>query len=177
MVFPSREGCLRVSPGLNLGPDCIVRVGRDGDPVAAEVHVVDLTIRVVAPECRGIELALVVACRLAAVGSSYAGVCEDRSDAGVEPGEGVVPVGQGPDDFCAAGILVHDLCRVRLLGLLDWLVCYTCGYVSCTSEGIRYDDRLNDRIEHGCICNRVRKSADCGLDIGVWNEICHVFYL
>ena len=81
MVFPSRESCLRVSPALNLGPDCIVRVGRDGDPVAAEVHVVDLTIRVVAPECRAEGLGLGVPYRGPAMCSRKACVGKQGSGA------------------------------------------------------------------------------------------------
>jgi len=54
MTTTSRESCDRVCPGLDFSEDCVVRVGRDAQPVAGEIHVVNLAVRVVAPECRGV---------------------------------------------------------------------------------------------------------------------------
>ena len=48
-----REGCDAIRLGLDLCEDCVIRVGRDAEPVAGEVHVVNLAVCVVAPECRG----------------------------------------------------------------------------------------------------------------------------
>ena len=53
MVFPSCELRLGVCPGLDLCEDRIVRVGLDPDPVAAERDIVQLAVRVVAPERYG----------------------------------------------------------------------------------------------------------------------------
>jgi len=51
-----REGCEPVCPGPGFYEDCIVRVGRDADPVAAEVDEVYLAVCVAAPEGRGVRV-------------------------------------------------------------------------------------------------------------------------
>ncbi len=51
MTTTLREGCDGVCQGVDLCEDCVVRVGRDADLVAGEIHVVNLAVRVVAPEC------------------------------------------------------------------------------------------------------------------------------
>jgi len=50
MLLTLREGCDSVRPGLDLGPDCVVRVGLERNPVAGEREVVQFTVGVVAPE-------------------------------------------------------------------------------------------------------------------------------
>jgi len=45
-----REGGDRIHPGLYFREDRVVRVGRDADPVTGEIHVVNIAVRIVAPE-------------------------------------------------------------------------------------------------------------------------------
>ena len=44
------EGRDGVRPGLDRCPDCLIRVGREGDPVTAEVQHVEFAVGIVAPE-------------------------------------------------------------------------------------------------------------------------------
>lgn len=172
MEIASCEGRLGVGPDLDLGPDCFVRVGGDDDPVPAEVEVVQLAVGVVALEGRRVGFTVGVPCRAPAVCGVQGGCCEEGLDAGVEPGDAGVPVGDVADDF-SVGVLVHDLRGVGLLCLLHGLVCFTCGYVRDTSEGVRYDDCLDDRVERRCVRNRLRQVAVGGLGGCSILEICH----
>src|SRR5208337_4603629 len=142
----SREGRLGVGPGLDLRPDRLVLVRGDDDPGAAEVDAVHFAVGVMALEGRRVGLVFEVPCRDPAVCGVEVSCGKDRSSAGVEPGEAGVPVGDVPDNFCIV-VLVLDLRGVGLAGLFHTGVCYTSGHVGYTSEGVRYDDCLDDRVE------------------------------
>ncbi|MDD1695672.1 MAG: hypothetical protein LUQ54_02130, partial [Methanoregula sp.] len=44
------EGCDSVCPGLDRGPYCLIRVGRQADPVTAEVQHIQLAVGVMAAD-------------------------------------------------------------------------------------------------------------------------------
>ncbi|HUU75699.1 MAG TPA: hypothetical protein VMW63_06370, partial [Methanoregulaceae archaeon] len=60
----SGEGWDAVCPGLNGGADCLIRVGREGDPGTAEVQIVEFAIGIVTPErcAEGVILCIVECC-------------------------------------------------------------------------------------------------------------------
>ena len=176
MGIASCQCRLGVGPGLDLRPDRFVAVGRDDKPVPAEVERVDLAVGVVALECRRVDFTVAVPGRDPAMGSVERCCGEQGRDPGIEPGKARVPVGDRAHDFCVV-VLVHDLCGVGFAGLFDACVCFTCGHVRDTSEGIRYDDCLDDRIEGRRVLNRVGEIAEGGLGGCSILEVCHFFHI
>ena len=78
-MFKGRD---TVCPCLDLGPDRVVRVGLERDPVAGERDVIQLAIRVVTPEGRTEGLSLGVPHCGPAVCCGEGGACEQRSGPG-----------------------------------------------------------------------------------------------
>jgi hypothetical protein len=81
-----------VRPGLDRGTDGLIRVGREADPVTAEVHHEQFTVGIMTPEgCRE----SIILCIM----ESGTGMCgadsrsgKQRGHPGIKPGEGVEPV-------------------------------------------------------------------------------------
>ncbi len=176
MGTTSGEGRLGVGPGLDIRPDRLVAVRSDDNPLAAEVKAVHFAVGVMTLEGCRVGLVLEIPRRDPPVCSVEVSCGEDRSSAGVEPGEAGVPVGDVPDDFCIV-VLVRDLRGVGLTGLFHTGVCYTSGHVGYTSEGVRYDDCLDDRVERRRIRNRFCQVAEGGLGGCSILEVCHSFSL
>ena len=166
------ESCHSVRPGLNIRPDCVIRVRGDGDPVAAEVHHVELAVRVVAPQgcAEGILPEIVdhgaAVCRADRSGSKQC------SHAGIELCQGVELVAARANGL-GIGVLIDELRGVCLLGLLDRGVALTGSHIRYTLKGIVGDDRLDDRVERRNVRNGFCKGAGCTLDICTLYEICH----
>lgn len=172
MRFTSGKGRLGVGPGLDPLPDRFVRVGRDDDPVPVEVEKVDLTVGVMALEGGRVGFLVEVPGRDPAVCSGDRTGSEQCCGAGGEIGQAAVPVGQVPDNLCLV-VLVQDLRGVSLAGLLHTGVGDTSGYVGHTSEGIRYNNCLDDRVEGRRVLNRVCQIAEGGLGGSSILEVCH----
>ena len=107
------EGCDSVRPGLDLGPDRFVRVGLERNPVTGEREVVQLAVRVMAPEGRAEGLVLGVPHCGPAVCRCKVGACEQCSGPGSEPCDGVELAGVIAYGLCVY-VLVNDLGRVGL---------------------------------------------------------------
>ena len=168
------ESCHGVRPGLDIRPDCVIRVRSDGDPVAAEVHHVDLAVGVMALQGRGEAILPEVVDHGSAVGRADRSSGEHRSHTGIELGQRVELVAARANGL-GLGVLVDELGGVCLLGLLDRVMGHTAGHIRYTLKGIVVDDRLDDRVERRDIRNGFCKGADCTLDICTLYEICHTF--
>ena len=92
-----------VRPGLDLCEDRVVRVGLDRDPVPAERHVVQLAVRVVAPDRCGERVVRRVMCRCARVGRCHAG-CRQKGGCG----DNVVRAKRLFISFCQFQIRISD---------------------------------------------------------------------
>ena len=170
IVYPHARG-ERVLPGLNIRPDCVIRVRGDGDPVAAEVHH-EFAVRVVALQgCREGILPEIVDHGATVCRADRSG-CKDRSHTGIELCQGVELVAARPDGL-GFGVLINELRGVCLLGLLDRGVALTGSHIRYTLKGIVGDDRLDDRVERRNIRNGFGKGAGRTLDICTLYEICH----
>ena len=73
-----REGGDGVCPGLYFREDRVVHAGRDTEPVAGEIHVVNLAVRVVAPERLRAGLVLGIADCTVLVGCCQLYMCRQR---------------------------------------------------------------------------------------------------
>ena len=88
----SGEGCYSVSPGLDRGPDGLVRVGREADPVTAEVQHIQFAVGIMAPDgCAEGVILCIMECS-STVCRGHGSSSEQRGYTGVEPGDGVEPV-------------------------------------------------------------------------------------
>ena len=149
----------RVGPGLELCPDAVVRVRGEAHALPAEGDHVDLPVRVVALQGRGEGVPCRVVDRSAVVGRVQAGSPGQGRDTGIVSCDCVEGV-RGIAPLLCVGVLVHDLRRVRFLGLLYRLVIYTGGLIGCAGKRVAGKDRLDDRVERrhvcdgGCECSR-----------------------
>ena len=166
------ESCHSVRPGLHIRADCIILVGGDGDPVAAEVHHVELAVRVVAPEGCAEGIAPDIMDHSAAVGRGDRSGGKQRSHASVETGKRVELVVARADGLGQC-VLVDHLRGVGLLGHFDRRVALTGSHIRYTLKGIVGYDRLDDRVERRNIHNGFCKGAGRTLDICTLYEICH----
>ena len=166
------ESCHSVRPGLDIRPDCIILVRGDGDPVAAEVHHVELAVRIVAPEGCAECIAPNIMDHGAAVGRGNRSGSEQCSHASVETGKRVELVVARADGLGQC-VLIDHLRGEGLLGLLDSRMAFTGSHIRYTLKGIVGDDRLDDRVERRDIHDGFCKGAGCTLDICTLYEICH----
>ena len=101
------ESCHSVRPGLNIRPDCVIRVRGDGDPVAAEVHHVELAVRVVAPQGRREGVLPEIVDHGSAVSRADRSSGKQRSHAGIELCQGVELVAARANGL-GIGVLIDE---------------------------------------------------------------------
>ena len=166
------ENCHGVRPGLNIRPDCVIRVRGDGDPVAAEVHHVELAVRVMAPQGRAEGVLVEVVDHGTPLGRADRSSSEHRSHTGIELCQRVELVAARANGL-GLGVPVDELRGVGLLGLLDRVVALTGGHIRYTCKRVVVNDGLDDRVERRNVYNGFSKGADCTLDICFLYEICH----
>ena len=172
--FTLGECCDSVRPGLDLGPDRVVRVGLERDPVTAEREVIQLAVWVVAPEGCTEGLGLGVPHCGPAVCCGEGGACEQCSGPGVEPGDGVEPAGVVAYGRCVY-VLVNDPGRVALPDLFHGVMGNPGSHILYTPERVAGDDRLDDRVEGRHVRDRAREFTNRILGLAVLYEICHWF--
>jgi hypothetical protein len=162
MSITLREGCDGVCPGVDLCEDRVIRVEHDADLVAGEIHVVNLAVGVVAPECRGERVLVRIVDSCSGVCGRKRGACHDDGNSCIETGDGVVLLHAGADVLCI-GIFPHQVGPEGALGDCNRVYCHTTDSVCGAGERVVCDDCVDERLERVRVRDRVRESPGCGL--------------